>query len=116
MKCVVLVVSGRPLNIAAIQAEANAIVASWLPGTEGEGVADTLFGDEAVHRPAARDLGQAGHDDDQLPINVGDKTYDPLYPYGWGLRTDPAEGAHHDRARRARHAAHRDGQGRRASS
>ena len=44
MKCVVLVVSGRPMNIAGIQGEANAIVASWLPGTEGEGVADTLFG------------------------------------------------------------------------
>ena len=42
------------MNIAAIQGEANAIVASWLPGTEGEGVADTLFGADAVHRPAAR--------------------------------------------------------------
>jgi beta-glucosidase len=26
----------------------------------------------------------------QEPINVGDATYDPLYPFGWGLRTDPA--------------------------
>src|SRR5437868_10687587 len=34
----------RPMNIASIQGEANAIVASWLPGTEGEGVADALFG------------------------------------------------------------------------
>ena len=23
-----------------------------------------------------------------MPINVGDATYDPLYPFGWGLRTD----------------------------
>ena len=27
---------------------------------------------------------------DQQPINVGDAAYDPLYPYGWGLRTDRA--------------------------
>jgi beta-glucosidase len=24
---------------------------------------------------------------DQEPINVGDHPYDPLFPYGWGLRT-----------------------------
>jgi len=24
----------------------------------------------------------------QLPINVGDASYNPLYPFGWGLRTD----------------------------
>ena len=27
---------------------------------------------------------------DQVPINVGDADYSPLYPYGWGLRTDGA--------------------------
>ncbi len=26
---------------------------------------------------------------DQVPVNVGDDTYAPLFPYGWGLRTDP---------------------------
>jgi len=24
---------------------------------------------------------------EQEPINVGDRDYDPLFPYGWGLRT-----------------------------
>ena len=45
MKCVVLVVSpaGRCWSP---RLPANALVASWLPGTEGEGVADTLFGDK----------------------------------------------------------------------
>jgi len=23
-----------------------------------------------------------------VPINIGDADYDPLFPYGWGLRTE----------------------------
>ena len=87
MKCVVLVVSGRPMNITAIKDEANALVASWLPGTEGEGVADTLFG----LKPFTGRLPETWPklvNTTTTPANVGDPTYDPLYPYGWGLRTD----------------------------
>jgi beta-glucosidase len=90
MKCVVLIVSGRPMNIASIQSEAGAIVASWLPGTEGEGVADTLFG----LKPFTGRLPETWAklvDTTTTPLNVGDKSYDPLYPYGWGLRTDSAK-------------------------
>ena len=89
MKCVVLVVSGRPMNIASIRGEANAIVASWLPGTEGEGVADTLFG----LKPFTGRLPESWAklvNTTTTPVNVGDQTYDPLYPFGWGLRTDSA--------------------------
>jgi beta-glucosidase len=86
MECAILVVSGRPMYDAKL-ASGNALVASWLPGTEGAGVADTLFGDKPYtgRLPVtwARSV-------DQLPINVGDATYDPQYPFGWGLRTDPA--------------------------
>lgn len=42
---IVIVVSGRPLPLDAISSDADAIVAAWLPGTEGAGVADVLFGD-----------------------------------------------------------------------
>lgn len=84
--CVVLVVSGRPLVLDDALAPADAVVASWLPGTEGAGVADVLFGERPFtgRLPVTwpRSLGQE-------PINVGDTSYDPLYPYGWGLRTDP---------------------------
>ena len=88
MKCVVLIVSGRPqlLDPARFQ-HVSAVVASWLPGTEGAGVADTLFGD----RPYTGRLPDSWpRDMAQEPINVGDPSYDPLYPFGWGLRTDPA--------------------------
>lgn len=84
--CVVLVVSGRPLVRDDALAPADAVVASWLPGTEGAGVADVLFGEWPFtgRLPVSwpRSL-------DQEPINVRDTSYDPLYPYGWGLRTDP---------------------------
>jgi beta-glucosidase len=88
MKCVVLLVSGRPLPIGPQLARANAFVASWLPGTEGEGVADTLFGDKPFtgRLPVTWPKSEA-----QLPINVGDATYDPQFPFGWGLRTDSAK-------------------------
>jgi hypothetical protein len=83
-KCVVLVVSGRPQIITDQLGKIDALVASWLPGSEGAGVADVLFGKRAftgrlpVTWPA---------DTGQIPINIGDRIYRPLYPYGWGLRT-----------------------------
>jgi beta-glucosidase len=89
MRCVVLVVSGRPMNIASIQGEASAIVASWLPGTEGGGVADTLFGSEPFTGRLPETWAKLVNTT-TTPLNVGDTAYDPLYPYGWGLRTDSA--------------------------
>ena len=45
--CTVLVVSGRPMIIPpALLGQIDALVASWLPGSEGAGVADVLFGRE----------------------------------------------------------------------
>lgn len=44
-RVVVIVVSGRALDIKEIARSADAIVAAWLPGSEGQGVADVLFGD-----------------------------------------------------------------------
>jgi beta-glucosidase len=84
-KCAVIVVSGRPLIIDPAQLdEIDALVAGWLPGSEGVGVADTLFG----RRPYTGRLPMTWPRTlDQEPINVGDADYDPLYPFGHGLRT-----------------------------
>jgi beta-glucosidase len=86
MKCVVLVVSGRPLLLGDLS-KVKALVASWLPGTEGAGVADPLFGAVPYTGRLSFTWFRTA---EQLPINVGDASYDPLYPYGWGLRTDRA--------------------------
>jgi len=84
-KCVVLVVSGRPQVIPSAELSTiDSLVASWLPGSQGEGVADVLFG----NRPFTGKLSHTWpRSADQEPINVGDPNYHPLYPFGWGLRT-----------------------------
>ncbi|MFF0062308.1 glycoside hydrolase family 3 N-terminal domain-containing protein [Streptomyces sp. NPDC005279] len=84
MKCAVLIVSGRPQLIGDRLGDIDALVASWLPGTEGDGVADVLYGKKPFtgQLPVTWPKSQA-----QLPINVGDNAYDPQYPYGWGLTT-----------------------------
>ncbi|MFJ6724973.1 glycoside hydrolase family 3 N-terminal domain-containing protein [Streptomyces sp. NPDC091281] len=84
MKCAVLIVSGRPQLIGDRLGAIDALVASWLPGTEGGGVADVLYG----RRPFTGQLPVTWpRSEAQLPINVGDTAYDPQYPYGWGLTT-----------------------------
>ncbi|XP_020976373.1 uncharacterized protein LOC107638839 [Arachis ipaensis] len=45
VKCVVIIVSGRPIVIEPYISSIDALVAAWLPGTEGQGVTDALFGD-----------------------------------------------------------------------
>ncbi|WP_438862331.1 glycoside hydrolase family 3 N-terminal domain-containing protein [Neptunicella sp.] len=79
---VVVLVSGRPLLISEQLPDWNALVAAWLPGTEGAGVADVLFGDH----PMGGKLGVSWPVNlEQIPINVGDKDYHPLFEYGYGL-------------------------------
>ncbi|KAG6436456.1 hypothetical protein SASPL_101355 [Salvia splendens] len=58
----------------------------WLPGSEGQGVADVLFGDYGFSGKLARNWFKSV---DQLPMNVGDAHYDPLFPFGFGLTTQP---------------------------
>ncbi|MFD5072673.1 glycoside hydrolase family 3 N-terminal domain-containing protein [Streptomyces sp. NPDC058369] len=84
MKCAVLIVSGRPQLIGDRLGDIDALVASWLPGSEGDGVADVLFGKRAFtgQLPVTWPKSEA-----QLPVNVGDASYDPQFPYGWGLTT-----------------------------
>ena len=61
----------------------DAVIAAWLPGTEGQGVADVLFGD---FKPAGKLPHTWPRSMDQVPCNVGDDSAkDPLFPYGFGL-------------------------------
>jgi beta-glucosidase len=83
--CTVLVISGRPMIIPPeVLDQIDALVASWLPGSEGMGVADVLFGKKPFtgKLPVTWPRTVA-----QEPINVGDPGYDPLYRFGFGLGT-----------------------------
>ncbi|WP_406514661.1 glycoside hydrolase family 3 protein [Streptomyces sp. NBC_00499] len=94
MKCVVLVVSGRPQLIGDRLGDVDGLVASWLPGTEGDGVADVLYGKRSFtgQLPVTWPKSEA-----QLPINVGDASYDPQFPYGYGLTTRATGGGSGER-------------------
>lgn len=87
VKCVVVVVSGRPVVMEPYVSGIDALVAAWLPGTEGQGVADVLFGDYGFTGKLSRTWFKSV---DQLPMNFGDARYDPLFPLGFGLMTQPA--------------------------
>jgi beta-glucosidase len=62
--------------------EADAVVAAWLPGTEGAGVADVLFGD---YPPTGKLSVSWPRSVEQVPINRGDAEYEPLFEFGFGL-------------------------------
>jgi beta-glucosidase len=80
----VIVISGRPLLIEPqVLEKTDALVAAWLPGSEGMGVADCLFGDHDFVGTLPVTWFRSM---DQLPINSGDPDYDPLFPVGYGLR------------------------------
>jgi len=81
-------ISGRPMVVNQELAELDAFVAAWLPGTEGDGIAEVIF---------KNDTGKINYDftgklsfswpKDPLDadLNVGDEDYDPLFPFGFGL-------------------------------
>ena len=79
---VVVVISGRPLILGEALTMADAVVAAWLPGSEGAGVADVLLG---AYKPTGKLPFSWPRSNTQIPINVGDAKYDPLFPYGHGL-------------------------------
>ncbi|CAI0433091.1 unnamed protein product [Linum tenue] len=88
MKCVVVLISGRPVVIEPYMDSMDALIAAWLPGSEGQGVTDVLFGDYGFTGKLPRTWFKRV---DQLPMNVGDENYDPLFPFGFGLTTEPVK-------------------------
>lgn len=79
---VTVLISGRPLIVTEAIDASDAFVAAWLPGTEGAGVADVLLG--AVS-PSGKLPVSWPRSVEQVPVNVGDAVYDPLFPFGYGL-------------------------------
>jgi beta-glucosidase len=82
LRVVAVLLSGRPLIINDALARCDAFVAAWLPGTEGQGVADVLFGD---YKPTGKLSLSWPRSMEQIPSHVGDKDYDPLFKYGFGM-------------------------------
>lgn len=81
-RVVVVIVAGRPLLITDEVQNWDAVVMVWLPGSEGQGVADVLFG---LHPFTGKLPITWPASIDQLPIAP---EHEPLYPYGFGLTTE----------------------------
>lgn len=79
---VAVFLSGRPMWVNPYLNAADAFVAAWLPGSEGAGVADVLFGAKPFRGKLPYSWPRRP---DQTPLNIGDPDYDPLFPYGFGL-------------------------------
>ncbi len=88
-KLIVLLISGRPMIIGPALNQSDAFVAAWLPGTEGEGVADVLFGDKPFTGKLAytwpRSMNQLPFDFTTIGQFQG--CLAPLFPFGYGLST-----------------------------
>jgi beta-glucosidase len=80
---IVILVSGRPMIITDVLDTADAFVAAWLPGSEGAGVADVLFGDLPFTGKLSFTWPRSM---DQIPL-VKALLDDPLFPFGYGLET-----------------------------
>jgi beta-glucosidase len=74
-------IAGRPLVVNQELEASTAFVAAWLPGSEGQGIADVLFGDYDFQGRLSFSWPKST---DQLSVNEnGDQS--PLFPIGHGL-------------------------------
>jgi beta-glucosidase len=77
----VVMISGRPMVIDEILPLADAVVAAWLPGTEGDGVADVLFGG---HKPTGK-LSFTWPRAGCLTYHLNQRGYETLFPFEFGM-------------------------------
>ncbi|MGN6368890.1 MAG: glycoside hydrolase family 3 protein [Phycisphaerae bacterium] len=79
IKVVVVLLSGRPIMLGDVLDQADAVVAAWLPGSEGEGVADVLLG-------KAKPTGKLSFNwPREVGHTPGGSDPDPLFKRGYGL-------------------------------
>jgi len=80
---VVVLVCGRPLVIPLeVMESIDALLSAWLPGTEGGGVADVLFG-----RCRASGKLSFSWPCDMQQMRLEERRKNPRFPFGFGLRT-----------------------------
>ncbi|WP_448214159.1 glycoside hydrolase family 3 protein [Colwellia sp. MEBiC06753] len=86
---VALFISGRPMWVNAELNASDAFAAIWLPGSEGNGVADVILqtaNGEVQHDFVGKLSFSWPKSPEQAVVNRHDQHYDPLLPYGFGLQ------------------------------
>ncbi|KAK9755727.1 hypothetical protein RND81_01G045700 [Saponaria officinalis] len=89
----VILVSGRPLVLQPwLLDKMDALIAAFLPGSEGDGVTDLLFGDCEFEGLLPVTWFKSVK---QLPLFAGQNSYDALFPLGFGLKLDKTNSVNH---------------------
>jgi beta-glucosidase len=87
IKTVSIFLSGRPLEVNQYINASDSFIAAWLPGTAVEGIADVIFSIDGEEQFDF--VGKLSYSwpkvKSQTELNHQDKTYDPLFPFGFGL-------------------------------
>jgi len=85
-KVIVLMISGRPLVVTNQIEQSDAFIAAWLPGSEGDGIAEVLFGDYNFKGKLPHSWPKSVNDfKGKFGPNFWDKSITPLFPFGYGL-------------------------------
>ncbi len=86
IKTVVVLISGRPLVVTKQLEQADAFVAAWFPGSEGDGIAEVLFGDYDFKGKLPHSWPKSEEDyQGKYGPNFWDSSIKPLFPLGFGL-------------------------------
>ena len=85
-KTVVLLISGRPLVTTEQINQSDAFIAAWLPGSEGDGIAQVLFGDYNFTGRLPHSWPKSVDDfNGKYGPNFWNDSIVPLYDFGYGL-------------------------------
>lgn len=85
-KTVVVLVCGRPLVVTPQIDQSDAFVVAWLPGSEGHGIAEVLFGEYDFKGKLPHSWPKSVDDyNGKYGPNFWDDSIKPLFPLGFGL-------------------------------
>ena len=85
-KTVVVLVCGRPLVVSPQIDQSDAFVVAWLPGSEGHGIAEVLYGEYEFKGKLPHSWPKSVDDyNGKYGPNFWDDSINPLFPLGFGL-------------------------------
>ncbi|MBT8220161.1 MAG: glycoside hydrolase family 3 C-terminal domain-containing protein [Bacteroidia bacterium] len=86
-KLITILISGRPMVVTEQIGHSDAFVAAWLPGSEGDGIAEVLFGDYDFKGKLPHSWPKSISDyNNKYGPNFWDESITPLFPFGYGLQ------------------------------
>ncbi|MBT8394376.1 MAG: glycoside hydrolase family 3 C-terminal domain-containing protein, partial [Bacteroidia bacterium] len=82
---IVILVSGRPLVVTKQIEQSDAFIAAWLPGSEGDGIAQVIFGEYNFKGKLPHSWPKSVKDFGKYGPNFWDSSVEPLFKFGYGL-------------------------------